>query len=71
MTAELVSDPQWKALMDAAVPMPLGGYAPPEAIAHALLWLLSAENTHMAGQVVYVDGGAEALLAAGVSPAGR
>ena len=71
MTAELVSDPQWKALMDAAVPMPLGGYAPPEAIAHALLWLLSPENTHMAGQVVYVDGGAEALTAAGVSPAGR
>lgn len=71
MTAELVSEPQWKALMDAAVPMPLGGYAPPEAIAHALLWLLSPENTHMAAQVVYVDGGAEALTAAGVSPADR
>jgi NAD(P)-dependent dehydrogenase (short-subunit alcohol dehydrogenase family) len=61
MTEELVSDPQWKAVMDAAVPMPLNGYAPPEAIAHALLWLLAPENTHMAGQVVFVDGGAEAL----------
>lgn len=66
MTAELVSHPQWKAVMDAAVPMPLGGYAPPEAIAHALLWLLAPENSHMAGQVVFVDGGAEAVT----SPAG-
>lgn len=61
MTAELVADPQWKAVMDAAVPMPLNGYAPPETIAAALLWLVSPENSHMAGQVVYVDGGAEAL----------
>ncbi|WP_249666342.1 SDR family oxidoreductase [Nocardioides faecalis] len=63
MTEELVSDPQWKSVMDAAVPMPLNGYAPPEAIAHALLWLLAPENTHMAGQVVFVDGGAQALTA--------
>lgn len=64
MTEELVSHPQWKAVMDAAVPMPLNGYAPPEAIGHALLWLLAPENTHMAGQVVFVDGGAEALTVA-------
>lgn len=65
MTTELVSDPGWKKIMDAAVPMPLNGYAPPETIAHALGWLLSPENSHMAGQVVYVDGGAEALTHAG------
>ena len=63
MTAELVADPQWKQIMDAAVPMPLNGYASPEAIGHALLWLLAPENTHMAGQVVFVDGGAEVLTA--------
>ncbi|GAA4820859.1 SDR family oxidoreductase [Nocardioides caeni] len=63
MTAELVSDPQWKAIMDRAVPMPLGGYAPPEAIASALLWLISPDNTHMAGQTVFVDGGAQVLTA--------
>ncbi|WP_377321963.1 SDR family oxidoreductase [Pimelobacter simplex] len=65
MTAELVANPDWKRVMDAAVPMPLNGYAPPEAIAHALLWLVAAENSHMAGQVVFVDGGAAALTAAG------
>lgn len=63
MTAELVADPQWKAVMDAAVPMPLNGYAPPEAVAHALLWLIAPENSHMAGQMVFVDGGAEVLTA--------
>ncbi|XBB69814.1 SDR family oxidoreductase [Nocardioides sp. WV_118_6] len=63
MTAELVSNPQWKAVMDAAVPMPLNGYAPPEAIANALLWLVAPENSHMAGQVVFVDGGAEVVTA--------
>lgn len=64
MTAELVSDPQWKSIMDAAVPMPLNGYAEPEVIGNALLWLIAPENSHMAGQVVYVDGGAEALASA-------
>lgn len=61
MTAELVSDPQWKEIMDAAVPMPLNGYAEPDVIGNALLWLIAPENSHMAGQVVYVDGGAQAL----------
>lgn len=65
MTAELVANPDWKRVMDAAVPMPLNGYAPPEAIAHALLWLVAVENSHMAGQAVFVDGGAAALTAAG------
>lgn len=64
MTAELVSDPAWRKVMDAAVPMPLGGHAPPEAIAHALLWLIAPENTHMAGQMVFVDGGAEVVTGA-------
>lgn len=64
MTAELVSDPAWKAIMDQAVPMPLNGYADPEVIGNALLWLIAPENSHMAGQVVYVDGGAEAVTSA-------
>ncbi len=62
MTAGLISDPEWKKIMDAAVPMPLNGYAEPEVIGNALIWLVSPENTHMAGQMIYVDGGAEATL---------
>ncbi|MFZ3566739.1 SDR family oxidoreductase [Streptomyces sp. BH097] len=45
-----------------AVPMPLNGHAEPEVIARALRWLTSAENSHVTGQVLYVDGGAEAVL---------
>lgn len=62
MTAGLVDDPQMKQVMDAAVPMPLNGYAQPEAPAGLAAWLVSEENTHVTGQVVYVDGGAEATL---------
>lgn len=62
MTASLVDDPRMKQVMDQAVPMPLNGYAPPEAPAELLAWLVGEQNTHMTGQVLYVDGGAEATL---------
>jgi NAD(P)-dependent dehydrogenase (short-subunit alcohol dehydrogenase family) len=62
MSAPLFADERMKAVMDRAVPMPLNGYADPEAIAAALGWLISPENTHMTGQVLYVDGGAEVSL---------
>lgn len=62
MTASLVEDPEMKKVMDAAVPMPLNSYAAPEVIAEALAFFLGAANTHITGQVLYVDGGAEATL---------
>jgi NAD(P)-dependent dehydrogenase (short-subunit alcohol dehydrogenase family) len=58
----LLATEEGRKLMDRAVPMPLNGHAPPEAIAHALIWLVSPENTHVTGQVVFVDGGADATL---------
>lgn len=62
MTERLFADEAMKKAMDEAVPMPLNGYAEPGVIAAALSWLVSGENTHMTGQVIYVDGGAEATL---------
>lgn len=62
MTDEMVNDPVWKPIMDEAVPMPLNGYSSPEAIAGLLSWLVGATNTHVTGQVIFVDGGAEATL---------
>jgi NAD(P)-dependent dehydrogenase (short-subunit alcohol dehydrogenase family) len=62
MTKPLFEDEAMFQIMNEAVPMPLNGYADPEVIAEALRWLVSPGNTHMAGQVIYVDGGAEATL---------
>lgn len=62
MTDELRASSDGIAVMNRAVPMKLNGWAPPEAVAHLLTWLVSVENTHVAGQVIFVDGGAEATL---------
>jgi len=62
MTESLLATEEGRELVDRAVPMPLNGHAPPEAVAHALLWLVSEENTHVTGQIVFVDGGADATL---------
>lgn len=61
MTEELIADPAMKEIMDAAVPMPLNGYLQAEDVAQVLAFLVSEENSHITGQVVYVDGGAEAV----------
>lgn len=62
MSEGLFDDPEMKKAMDAAVPMPLHGYLRPEDVARAVLFLASDDNTHITGQVLYVDGGAEATL---------
>lgn len=62
MSAPLFEDAQRRTAMDRAVPMPLNGHAEPETIAESLRWLASPANTHITGQVLYVDGGAEATL---------
>jgi NAD(P)-dependent dehydrogenase (short-subunit alcohol dehydrogenase family) len=62
MTAPLLSDPTWREIVDDAVPMPLGGYAQPDEIAALLDWLTSPDNTKVTGQVIFMDGGADAVL---------
>jgi NAD(P)-dependent dehydrogenase (short-subunit alcohol dehydrogenase family) len=43
-------------------PMPLGGPGSPEHVAALLAFLTSPENARVTGQVIFVDGGAEAVL---------
>lgn len=62
MSAGLFDDPRMRQVMDAAVPMPLHGYSAPEDIARVIGFLASSDLTHVTGQVLYVDGGAEASL---------
>jgi hypothetical protein len=38
-----------------------GPAAPPSAPAALLAWLAGADNTHVTGQVVFIDGGAESI----------
>ncbi|WP_337000763.1 MULTISPECIES: SDR family oxidoreductase [unclassified Microbacterium] len=62
MTAGLLASPEGLAQVDAAVPMPLNYHQPASSIAELLVWLTSPANTHMAGQTIYCDGGADAVL---------
>ncbi|MGO2138870.1 MAG: SDR family oxidoreductase [Leucobacter sp.] len=62
MTEQLLATEEGRAMVDAAVPMPLNSHQPAQSIADVLIWLTDAKNTHMAGQVIYCDGGADASL---------
>lgn len=62
MTRELLSTPEGRTIVDSSVPMPLNGHSEPVVIARLLAWLASEENTHVTGQTIYIDGGADASL---------
>lgn len=62
MTKDLLATPEGAAMVDSAVPMPLNYHQPAQSIADLLIWLTSEQNTHMAGQTIYCDGGADATL---------
>jgi NAD(P)-dependent dehydrogenase (short-subunit alcohol dehydrogenase family) len=62
MTEELLRTPEGREGLMAAVPMPLGGPAPASVIAESLAWLTDSTNTHITGQVLFVDGGADATV---------
>lgn len=62
MSGGLFDDPEMRAAMDRAVPMPLNGHMGPDVVANTLAWLVSSENSHVTGQLLYVDGGAEVTV---------
>lgn len=62
MTKEMLATPEGAARVDASVPMPLNYHQPAQSIADLLIWLTSEQNTHLAGQTIYCDGGADATL---------
>lgn len=61
MTEELRNTDEGRAQL-AQVPMPLNGWMPAEAAASFIAWLTSEENTHLCGQVVFIDGGFDATV---------
>ncbi|WP_159809182.1 SDR family oxidoreductase [Cellulomonas citrea] len=62
MTADLIATDAAKDALLHQVPMPLNGIAEPIVVARLLAWLGSEENTHLCGQVVFVDGGSDVVI---------
>ncbi|WP_182377763.1 SDR family oxidoreductase [Nocardioides sp. WS12] len=61
MTAPYLATEEGRKALLTMVPMPLHGPAEAEAVAHLLDWLVGEENTHVTGQVISIDGGADVL----------
>lgn len=58
----VLADPALGKVLAEALPQPLGFPGPVGAIADAIAWTVSPENSFMAGQIIFVDGGAETVL---------
>ncbi|XBH20650.1 SDR family oxidoreductase [Jonesiaceae bacterium BS-20] len=61
MTEPLFADPVQREHMLKMVPMPLNGATTAEACAAVIDFLAGVENTHLCGQVLFVDGGYDAV----------
>ncbi|WP_454301816.1 SDR family oxidoreductase [Salana multivorans] len=61
MTAGNVGTEEGRKALWELCPMPLNGIGEPVVIGHVLVWLTSPENTHLCGQVVFADGGADVV----------
>lgn len=62
MTTEMLATAEGRQMVDGHVPMPLNYHSEPVVLARLLAWLTSEENTHVTGQTIYADGGADASL---------
>ncbi|WP_327130670.1 SDR family oxidoreductase [Streptomyces sp. NBC_01343] len=62
MTEPMLAAPGVREVVDAVIPMPLNGRAAAEQATPLLDFLTSPENTHVTGQIVFIDGGADATL---------
>jgi len=62
MTRALTEDKAIRAGVEQYMPMPIGRDTKPEEIAELLLWLASPTNSMIVGQIIFVDGGAEATV---------
>ncbi len=62
MMSAALSSQESRDAVAAAVPMPLNGFSDAKVQARLLAWLVSEENSHLCGQVIFVDGGSEASI---------
>jgi len=62
MTAPLFDQPEMVALIAQSNPMAVEGYAGAEEIAELIGFLLQMENHYLVGQIIFIDGGSDAIL---------
>ncbi|MGR0318643.1 SDR family oxidoreductase [Agromyces sp. ZXT2-3] len=62
MTAQYTGTDEARTAILEMVPMPLNGIFQPRDVAYLLAWLTSEENAHLCGQVVFIDGGSDAII---------
>jgi NAD(P)-dependent dehydrogenase (short-subunit alcohol dehydrogenase family) len=62
MSEPFTKNAESAAAMLRRMPMPLNGIAQPEVAAELLAWLGSKANTHLCGQILYLDGGSDVVL---------
>ena len=66
--AYVLSDPKARAAMQRLAPLRGAFPGRPEEAAAMLAWCVSAENSQMTGQILFVDGGIECLARGGAVP---
>ncbi len=62
MTQALIDNKDMMVSMQQIMPTPVGRIAQPTDVANVLLFLASRENSHMVGQMMFIDGGGEATI---------
>jgi NAD(P)-dependent dehydrogenase (short-subunit alcohol dehydrogenase family) len=62
MTADLTASEEGRRQLAEMVPMPLNGFFEPKDAAELLVWLSSEANAHLCGQIIYIDGGSDAVI---------
>jgi NAD(P)-dependent dehydrogenase (short-subunit alcohol dehydrogenase family) len=62
MTEDFLATAEGREMLAQMVPMPLGGTGRPEEVAELIVWLASPANSKTTGQVIFIDGGSDAVL---------
>jgi len=62
MTETLFGQPEMMKLIAQSNPVAVNHYAPPEEIAELIDFLLGMENQYLLGQIIFIDGGSDAIL---------
>jgi NAD(P)-dependent dehydrogenase (short-subunit alcohol dehydrogenase family) len=62
MTASLLNDPQMTTSIQQTNPIAVDGHGRPDEIAELVCYLLGFEGHNLLGQIIFIDGGTDALL---------